>query len=217
MAGYNNPYEEDDEGRPPRPRPQGSNYGGYPAPAPAVRPTSPSNGQLYQAGTRAENQGFNALDDSRASLIRSLERTANGKGQAYGQTMREVKHGNARLGGLASTGRGSVASVLNSQNAARINVAAGHQGGLAAKADEQARARQALANVIGSAQSAQGAREELELNVIKGTPDAKNPLDKLAVPAQVGQAAWDISQSGGGGDDDEAKRRNRASYNGGNY
>lgn len=133
------------------------------------------------------------IEAERRALIGDLRRIAEGGGQAYGTTMKQVGQGNARIAALASGGKGGLNARLNSSNAQATNKSAGHQQALQNKAAEISQARSALGQVIAggqdnAVQQGQDMLAALKQQYSNVQPDQAQRYVGMA--GQVGQAAW---------------------------
>lgn len=159
-----------------------------------------------QARTADQSQ---AAAGQRADIIHSLNVVAQGGGQAYGNTMKQVGQGNARIQALAASGRGGLNANLNAKNAAGLNTAAGTQQALAAREAEKTQARGALGQAIAQGQDYQAAQGQATLDALRNQPAAQ-PNQGLQLAGQLGaagQAVWSANQGNQPSQSDKNKTR----------
>lgn len=159
------------------------------------------------------------IEAERAALIGDLRRIAEGGGQAYGTTMKQVGQGNARISALAAGGKGGLNARLNASNAKATNVSAGHQQALQNKAAEISQARSALGQVIAAGQDSSVQQGQDMLAALKANYSNVQPSQAqryVGMAGQVGQAAWSAygqNESGGGsGPSQNDRNRTRSGW-----
>jgi len=209
--GRDNPYQPGDNGQPvPGYVPQGANWLQNQAEVDAARlanrPLTPEQKAAMEAAR---------IERERKDLINSLRGISEGRGQAYGNTMKVVGQGNQRIAALAASGRGGINAGINAATAQATQKSAGNQQALANKEAEINQARSALGQVIAGGQdnAVQQGQDTLAALRAQYSTESTNAAQRyVGMAGQLGQAGFSVygqNNSGGqGGPNDQNQRKN---------
>lgn len=159
--------------------------------------------KLEEEAATAEKQA-----SQRQSLVADLQGLAKTGGSSYQTVMGQVNKGNARIGALASSGRGGLNANLNASNAQALSSSSGRMQGEAAREATKAGARNALGQVIAQGQDANNAaiqQQIADLQAAYGQAPSQNPY--MTAAAQLGGLAQAGYQAYGNQDPNDKNKK----------
>lgn len=204
-----NPYQQGDNGQP---------VPGYAQQGPGwlANAEAAQRARIKLTPEQLAAQEAARIEAERAAVIRSLRGIAEGRGKAYGMTMQQVGKGNQRIAALSASGKGGLNAGINAANAQAVNKSAGHQQGLANKADEIAQARGALGQAIAQGQDYNASQGQQVLDALRQTTAAQTPgyMQTAGQLGAAGGAVWSAYGQSGGQSDETIANNNNRRYNG---